>query len=545
MAVYEVSTNLSSSLFPFATELWGRSIMFAQYDENYNRTIFSTVDPGFEKQLPQVMYMHNVMPAVEGYQAIGYDTLTGPGPTPGPTGYDRVFQIQTANENKFLFCPAGGKNFIYSGKTSSWHSVSPFADGTVASNVLVTTAFVQGQTYIYYAFYGCFYYDDVGDTLVPVTLSGLNPAIVMGILAANGYMLAFSDQTIAWSSLLDPTDFNPSLVTGAGGGNVNDAKGAVVVAYQISGGFIIYCQDNAVGATYSGNASFPFVFVEVAGSGGIASERDVTWKTNSGTHYIFGNYGVQEITKTAAKGAYPEASDFLAEKLFEDFDEGTLALSSEYLSTQLYSEAVLIENRFLVLSYGKVLGFYTHALVYDMTLKRWGKVKIDHSCCFEWNSPNPYGGVTYGDLASTTYAALSSTTYGDFRDSVAPIARAKKTMAFLQVDGTIKLANFDLSEDVADGVFIMGKFQFQRRRLIQHQYGYVDTVNAGSNFNYYIAPSRDGRTLQPFEACLLGEQSPKTRKYLRRVTGLSIAVLFTGKFSMKSFVIGFTVLGSR
>lgn len=543
--------------------------MFPQYDENYNRTIFSTVDPGYEKEIPQVFYMHNVMPTVEGFQSIGYDVAIEPTPGGGvATGgfgefsfgrsgfgvigsgsfvYDKIFTLQTPDQNNFLFVPAAGLNLIYDAQVGFWQSVSPFPTGTVTGATQVTTAFVQGQTYIYYANKGCYIYDDNLKVLTPVTLTGLNPLQVLGITSANGYMIAISSNAIAWSSLTSPTDFTPSIITGAGGGSVNDAKGPCIAAVQITGGFVIYCQYNAVGATYTGNSSFPFIFLEVAGSGGISSTDQLSWHSNMANHIMFGSYGVQEINKSIAKPIYPEASDFLAGKLFEDFDETTLQFSSSYLTSQVAAKVVIIEGRYLVLSYGIAAPMYTHALVYDTTLKRWGKLKIAHSACFEWNAPNLYGQTTYGDLSNTTYSQLAATTYGALNTAQQSIVLPKKSIAFLQADGTVRIVNFDFSEVTSDGVFMIGKFQFQRRRWIQHQYGIVDVVAEGNNFNYYIVPTKDGKTLLPFVTGRKNLQlsGAKAVTYQKRVSGNNISLLFLGQFNLSTLLIGFTVLGNR
>lgn len=567
MAVYEVSANLSSSLFSFATEMWGRSIMFPQLDENYNRTIFSTVDPGFEKDVPQVFYMHNVMPTVEGYQSISYDTVVdGTIVNPGSGGFgvfafgvgafggsaapslvfDKCFTIQTAAGNNFLFVPASGLNLIYNANIGFWQSVSPFSAGTVPNNVQVTTALVDGETYIYYANYGCFKYDETSNLLVSVTLTGLDPTQILGICSANGYMIAVSNNAVAWSSLVSPTDFTPSIITGAGGGSVNDAKGSILVGLQLTGGFIIYCAYNAVGATYTGNSSFPFIFLEIAGSGGLQGTDQISWHSNMGAHILWGTYGIQEVTKTLAKEAYPEATDFLAAKLFEDFDEETLTFSSEYLPAQLGVKVVIIEARYLVLSMGVQPPLYTHALVYDMTLKRWGKLKLEHSCCFEWNAPNTFGVTTYGQLSGTTYGQLMQTTYGDLKTQSTSVVLPKKSMAFLQANGTVLIVNFDLSEASADGVFAIGKFQFKRRSWIEHQYGIIDTIKEGNNFDYYIIPTIDGKTLRtPVPGKKSSKYSgSKTVTYQKRVAGVNVTLLFVGAFSLSTLLFAFTVRGN-
>lgn len=521
MPSYEVSVNLSSSLYPFATEMWGRTIMFPQLDENYNRTVFSTVDPGFEKQVPQVFYMHNVMPTTLGYQSIGYEQKAPAATADFETTLIKPFQLQTTDQNDFIYVPCVGSHFVFNG---NWVKLaSPFP--SILPNTQVTTAFIQGQTYIYFANIGCFIYDNIAQQLTEVTLNGLDPTQIISICAANGYMIAASVNAVAWSSIATPTDFTPSLITGAGGGSVNDAKGSIVAALQISGGFIIYCQFNAVGATYTGNSNFPFILLEVSNSGGISTAEQVTYHSNRNAHIMYGSYGLQELNKNSAKGIYTEASDFLASKLFEDFDENSQKLSSLYTAAPVAVKLVVVMGRYVVLSYGITYPNFTHAIVYDMEFKRYGKLKIQHTDCFEWNDPH---------VTPPAQQIVSR---------VLP----KKSIAFLQAKGEIFLVNFDFSEATASGVFLIGKFQFRRGNWIGHQYGVVDGTPAPGNFSYSIWPTRNGKDFTtPFQGFKNVKLSGlKSSRYDKLVVAQNISLLLSGGFNITSLLLNFTVEGKR
>ena len=503
--------------------MWGRTIMFPQLDENYNRTIFSSVDPGFEKQLPQVFYLHNVMPTVLGYQSIGYEQLTGAATTDFEVVLDHAFQIQTPDQLNFIYVPGGGKNFVFNG--GGWIEAPWFPPGLITSTTITTTAFLHGQTYIYFANIGCYTYNHATNSLESVVLQGLDPTKIVSICAANGYMIAASEDAVAWSSIVDPTDFVPSLVTGAGGGSINDAKGPIVVALQITGGFIIYCQYNAVGATYSGNSSFPFIFLEVANSGGISTPEQVTYHSNRASHFMYGSYGLQELNKASAKGAYTEASDFLSAKLFEDFDELTNTFTSYYLQQQLAVKLVVIMGRYLVISYGINYLKYTHAIVYDMEFKRYGKLKIAHTDCFEWTDPHP------SNPANPTASRVLP----------------KKSIVFLQEKGQLQRVNFDFSEVGNHGVFLIGKFQFRRGTWITHQYGIVDCHVGGTPFRYQIWPTKNGRDfITPadgfYNAKLSGGRSAL---YQKLISGQNISILLTGGFNLSSLLFAFTTGSKR
>lgn len=544
MAHDSIRVNLSSVIFPFETDLWGRSIIVPQYDQNFDRSLVSSAETEKDRGIPQAFYMHNVMPTEQGYQAVGYDTkIAGI----GATDFDDAFPLQSPNDARSIFVPAAGKNYIYDATVGTWTSVSALAAGAVATDVLVTTAFIQGETYIFFANVGCFKYGnaDSPKDLVPVALTGLTVANVKGITAANGYMIAWDSSSLAWSSSTTPTDFTPSLVTGAGGGQVNDVRGNIEFVKPITGGILIYCERNVIGGTYTGNARFPYIFVEVPGSAGIITPQLVSWQANISQHYVWSSAGLQVLSRSGAQNIYPEATDFLSALIFEDFNEQTLAFSTTYLGSPLNIKMALIGTRYVVISYGIGTPDFTHALVYDITLKRWGKLRITHRCCFEWNAPNLYGAVTYGQLANFQYGDLANVTYGDLNTVVNIEPQVRKQIAFLQGDGTVKTVNFDLAQTSADGVMVLGKYKFRRNRRIVHQFSDIDNVKNGNAFQFYILPTNDGKTLLPPVTGFLKKAAPMTRRYLKRLDAFNYSLLFIGAFHLVTVVTDFTEGGDR
>ena len=77
--------NLASAIFPFYTEAYGRSIMIPGGDENFDRYNAANTTP--DKGVPQVFYMHNVLPIAGGFQSIGYEQQI-PG-LPGAIDFDQ------------------------------------------------------------------------------------------------------------------------------------------------------------------------------------------------------------------------------------------------------------------------------------------------------------------------------------------------------------------------------------------------------------------------------------------------------------------------
>lgn len=543
MPNYYVRANLASAIFPFYTQAAGRTIIVPQSDENFDRYNAANTVP--DKGVPQVFYMHNVMPISGGYQSVGYTQLLAPADG-NQMDFDQAFAIKTPDLNDHILVPAGGTNYIYTGNNSGWISL-PFTPGLFADNGQVTTAYVQGQTYICYEKYGTFIYDNINQVLTQVTLTGLDDSQILGICAAAGYLLAYTKTTVFWSSVTTPTDFTPSIQTGAGNLTLTDAKGGINFCLQISNGFIVYCGKNVLGATYTSNTQYPFLFAEVPDSGGCDSPDKVAWQSNIDTHLAYTTSGIQLFNKSNATGIMPEFADLLASQLYEDYDEATDVLTTTYLTNQVFVKMYAVSERFLIMSYGPDQSNFTYAVIMDTVLNRYGRLKITHRACFEYNNPAPYGELTYGQL-TLPYSALSNATYGDLDDGSAlqVPARPKKTLSFLQQDGTIVGVDFDLGNLTNKGVFLLGKFQHVRNNVITHQKTDVESVELGSNFSISVVLTLDGKTLEaPLVTTPIQAPTGRTGTWACRATGVNFSLLCKGSFNLTSIVLQYTIGGSR
>jgi hypothetical protein len=196
-------------------------------------------------------------------------------------------------------------------------------------------------------------------------------------------MIAYSTNAVAWSSLISPTDFTPSLQTGAGGGQVQSIKGVITCGAPTSNGFILYTAQNAVAVLYTNNAQYPFNFNECIGAGGISTLERVTFDSDSGNNYAYTSFGMQVIKAKSAETILADVTDFLAGQYFEDFNEATLAFEYSILTAPMQKKLTFVADRYLVISYG--ITSLTHALVYDSVQKRMGKLKLNHVACFQYD----------------------------------------------------------------------------------------------------------------------------------------------------------------
>lgn len=513
--------NLSSRAFPLSSRNFSRTVIIAGADQvNTPRQ----AQPGSEefdddRGIPQAYYMHNVMPSAEGFQSISYETRA----FSGVDGFSNVFYLLDILDNRVLFSHHDdGRNFVLLAGTTTWLETTNLP-ATVGS--MVTTATLQGQTYIYFYGVGCYMYNVATNTLVPIVLTGITLNTTRGITNSSGYMIVWSANSIAWSSTVpralstDPIDFVPSLITGAGGGQVESARGSITLCVTHYLGVIIYTEDNAVAAVFSGNATYPFNFRVIVGAGGIADQTLISAEAAGGNHYAYTTVGLQLVGISQATAVYPEVTDFISARYFEDFNENSNLIESTYLNNPMVKRLNFIADRYLAISYG--VQSLTHTLVYDIRYKRLGKLKTPHVYCFEFK----YRVSELGDTA-------------------------RRSIGFIDFNGAIKSVNFTLSDVTRNGVIILGKFQLTRARLttldeVTFESVFPRDFATAGTFNVYDCISLDGKNLLAPVLGYVSQAAGGTVTYSFRGTGINHSLICVGAFELQTFVLKLHVSGSR
>jgi hypothetical protein len=249
----------------------------------------------------------------------------------------------------------------------------------------------------------------------------------------------------------------------------------------------------------------------------------------------------------------PEVDDFLGAQIFEDFSIPNLALTIQYLTAPLLTRLAAIGDRFIVVSYGQNPGTFTHAIVFDLVLGRYGKLRHKHVQFFQYPLPNLYAGTTYAQLntVGTTYDQLleAGTTYAQLNAGEVLVPQQKQTLACLANDGTVNVIDFGVLQQPTSGtagVFIIGKFQYVRNNWITHQTTVIESVAPGAKFSAYIFPTLDGKTFQPaFPLVPIGSQAGLSITFGGRVSGQNISHLLIGVFQLTTMVLQHSVGGNR
>lgn len=492
--------DLSDTLFPLLSEEQSRTI------------IGNTAGEAPRKgDRPSIMYCHNVLPTELGVKSVGYSELVPAyASIPGGASFSDVRLAFGDHRGRvYLAWDTLGRVYALPQGAPAWLLLPvtvPATGGAGFSAESVTLATVNGVTYIFYSGIGAFIYNEVTFKLDAVPLVGLTISAVLGIVASSGYLVAYTEEAIAWSSTIDPTDFTPSAITGAGGGNVAGIEGPILFATANTLGILVYTYANVVAGTYTGNVQYPFKFREVEGARGGISLDLVAYEATLKSQFIYSKAGLQTITSQSATTILPEVTDFFRRGRFEDFNEGTLSYDITDTTVPLLKKIKHVASRYLVISYG--LTSFTHALVYDTALDKLGKLKIDHVDCF----------------------ALQSTS----QDEV---------ISFLRADGSI--TSLDTRASVASsGVVVVGRFQFVRERLITLLKVECENIDSGASFNLTDYASLDGKNDAPVIG-VIDKNVTNLRSFFFKVTAINHSIMLRGQFNLTALQIVYALAGRR
>lgn len=514
MAQVAYRANLNAATWPFLAEDFGSSIIVPGQDNNFNRQVTAKEDTDKDIGIPQVYYMHNVMPFAQGLQSVGYKATIDP----VAIGFTQIFPLRDDSglgANTYMgiqYIEATGTNLVWILRSGVWVSTA-----TTLPTGLITYAHLQGKTYIFVAGVGCLRYDFATSAFVSVTLSGLTLANILGITYAAGYMIAWDGTSVYWSSTLpivsDTVDFVPSIVTGAGSQSLEAARGQITFCFPHQMGFIAYTTQNAVVNVYTNNSIYPFQARELVSSGGVSDPSQIAFDAVSANHYAYTTSGLQLISVSATQVVFPEMTDFISGRRFEDYNPAIHEFTHTDLTAPMKKQFNVIASRYFVISYG--MDHLTHALVYDLALKRWGKLRINHVACFEYEVPN----TKISDIP-------------------------KQSIAFLQDSGAVYTVDFASSASSPDSCMLLGKYQYVRSRLLQLDEVKVETVRDSKGFQLTDLVALDGRDTVP-DAGFLAETDPMQRVYFFRAIGTNHTLEFAGNFRVVSLTMRFNVHGKR
>lgn len=537
MAHQWLRCNLLSSDFPLLSDLFGEPVFIKGLDQPFTSDGPYTQVKGNDAQL---FYCENVMPTSAGYQGIGFiNRNINNDPPVGAHGliHDAYnFSALAGTSLVRLYLAASDSDYaglyVFNallGNNWSW-VVLPGAPA-LTSPRQISSAIVNNQCYICPDSQGVYHFNAGPSTFTADALIGITATAINGICASNGLLLAWTKpNVVVWSSDQNPLDFTPSLVTGAGGGSINEVKGDITYCAPIAGGFLIYSTQNVVQASFTGNVAFPFKFQEISGSGGTFNNNQIGFHDNSDTQFAWTDKGMQtNKIDTISSIILPKISEFLMAGFYETFDPvtGNFTKVTQNLLYPVKSFRPVINfiaSRYLTISYGwsTPSGFidqYDYCLVFDVETGRFGKIKFTH--------------------VDTLDCVV------DFQGRINPIAR----IGFITSTGVVQTIDQTLDSTVnntGDGLIVIGKFQLQRNKGVFHQRTKAECVydSVGNPFTISACSTLDGKNfltptiLSPLYA------SSGVKVFGGKVYGLNISLLIQGPFNLSSLQADFTLGGS-
>lgn len=394
MAQNKISLNLSSADFTLSYKFKGPSVIIPGADQNYFQATqgWSGDTVGRGINIPQMAYCENTIPTSEGYRSVAYKYFIDPPEIPG--NFTRVITVFDGEGNSALLgVTADRRLYIVSAYTAGKWQPLALPTGTAWFDYSdITSTTVQGFIAILIKGVGLFSLVVGSSTLVKITPTGIDDTLITGICASVGYLIAYDDTTIYWSSTEDPTDFVPSLITGAGSAKPDGAKGKIVLCKEIEQGFIIYCDVSIMSAAYSSNGAIPFIFATLQGGSGIRHPEAVAYDINMSNHFAWTSAGLIGVELHKANVILPQVTDFIASGLTDSTLNYTAYPTTEFDGRDKEVRLSIVSSRYVFISFGYLteevdregrIPELVQAFVWDTQLKRWGKLNVDHIQIFE------------------------------------------------------------------------------------------------------------------------------------------------------------------
>lgn len=395
MAQIRYSVNLSAADFTLSFSFKGPSVIIPGPDQNYFQGTagWAGESPQRGINIPQLVYCENTVPTAEGYRSVAYKFFVEPA-LPLTQRFVRFFPIfEGTGASALLGVTADLKIYCVSAETGGrWQPVTwtdtefgP-APGTWEAGAQITWTTAGGFSLVHIEGHGTWAFNYLASSLVYLPMTGLDDTKLKGICASSGYLIAWDSTTVYWSSTENILDFVPSLITGAGSAKVEGLKGNIQLCKEIGGGFIIYSDVTILSAAYSSNQAVPWIFDVLAGGAGIRKPEAVSFDINTQIHFAWTTGGLMGIELHQAKPMFPQLTDFIASGV-SNSSTGTAYPVIDYLDEYKEVYAAVISSRYLCVSFGTLAtplaGEYPiphmrQSFLYDLQLKRWGKLNVDH-----------------------------------------------------------------------------------------------------------------------------------------------------------------------
>jgi hypothetical protein len=277
------------------------------------------------------------------------------------------------------------------------------------------------------------------------------------------------------------------------------------------------------------------VFREIPDAGGLESYEQATVEGSLARLVAYTSSGMQSISLNSAELVHPEVSDFISGRQIEKYDFLQHRLVRGYSSVDLFTKVTSIGNRFVVVSYGYYPGVYSYALVWDIALQRWGKLRVVHRDCFNYVYDADPEDATYSMMLDVSYSEVANIAYEDMKVTNSGITAAQNAMAFLRADGEVVVATWAervAAEDAA--VAIIGRVQLSRSRNVQLNRIETEGLYDGQVF---IQSSSNGRNIDYVHTTAEIERTPNFLASGCMIDCKNFNLVVEGAFDLSSIIL--------
>ena len=557
MSQYPYRSSIDTVALPFTSRYCGRTIIQPQLDQYQQANISGGItDITANKGIPEVFYIHDVLPTRQGIKSVAYQkVLKG---LPNVNTFDRIQSVRdSANNIGFLGTTTDGRSFLLSTFLTTWVEVTPAGAPSTSE---ISVANVTGQSYVCYPKFGIYTVDLVSGTLTTAAISWgatvndagntVNSSMIISITDCYNFLLATDGYTLYNSSATNPLDFDVSqgLITGATSQVPTDIQGPIIVLVKIGIGFGIFTNTNIVSGQWSNNIQYPWVLRSVPNSGGIDSISKITKGGPDGTVYAYTSAGLQQISVLKSELVFGTLTDYLSSRFYEDWDDVNLVPFETILGADMTIRVQWTGNRYLVISYGPLN--LEQAYVYDSSLKQWGKLRIPHACIVDFIVKADGNRLSYSNEVNNSYSSLYSIAYDELTSVSQNPASVKRTMGILQNDGTVLVPVMDEYNFTANAVALIGYYRLIRQNLLAIQQISVENIDTQNYaFNLSVISSQLDSAIQTttvFDSYSINVEGASSIRVLYGYSvGIDHSILLQGSFSIISLEFWFTLDGRR
>lgn len=294
---------------------------------------------------------------------------------------------------------------------------------------------------------------------------------IIGIISFNNYVILWNRNRIFWSNPLDFTDFTPAT-GGAGQTQITDAQGIIVTIVPNAEGFTVYCRDNIIHATFTGDAENPWIFQEVVGAGGLITAGNkflVSGGRNSGAHMAYTTKGLQQIQGTQAQTLPDRINTYISGSMLERKDAGNGELAQEKIKCHGGNSHSMLKSIY----YNQGLLFmycadtvptveridYSQLLIYNTNTDQLTRIQYDVPLVVpRFDSTSPSGGVQ-GEVSQNLmpnqfYAMLRNRVVDQYEFALRVLDFSDTSMVFPLIENQTEYVARDADFQIGDSTLL-------------------------------------------------------------------------------------------